>query len=130
MKVIKSRILGGKEDWKRVAKMIQSIARMELGETSGKICTAGRRETWWWNQEVQEKLKDKRNAKKAWDTMRDDASKLAYKTARKQAKREVEKARNKAYEKLYEKLETKEGENELFKIAKQRNRQSKDVQQV
>ena len=40
------------------------------------------------------------------------------------------KARNKAYEELYKKLETKEGENEVFKIAKQRNRQSKDVQQV
>ena len=62
--------------------------------------------------------------------MRDDASKLAYKTTRKQAKREVAKARNKAYEDLYEKLKTKKGENELFKIAKQRNRQSKDVQQV
>ena len=45
----------------------------------------------------------------------------------KQAKRVVAKARNKAYEELYEKLETKEGENELFKIAKQKNRQSKDV---
>ena len=55
--------------------------------------------------------------------MRDDVSKLAYKTARKQAKREGTKARNKAYVELYEKLETKEGENELFKIAKQRNRQ-------
>ena len=33
------------------------------------------------------------------------------------------------HEELYEKLETKEGENELFKIAKQRKRQSKDVQQ-
>ena len=40
------------------------------------------------------------------------------------------KARNKAYEELYEKLETKKGENEVFKIAKQRNRQNKDVQQV
>ena len=40
------------------------------------------------------------------------------------------KERNKSYEELYEKLETKEGENELFKIAKQRNKQSKDVQQV
>ena len=55
---------------------------------------------------------------------------MAYKTARKQAKREVVKARNKAYEELYEKLETKEGEKEVFKIAKQRNKQSKDVQQV
>ena len=130
MEMIKSEILGGKEDWQRVDEMIRSIARMELGETSGKISTAGRRETWWWNQEVQKKLKDKKNAKKVWDAIRDDASKLAYKTARKQAKREVAKARNKAYEKLYEKLETKKRENELFKISKQRNRQSKDVQQV
>ena len=130
MEAIKSGILGGKEDWQRVAEMIRSIAKMELGETSGKISASDRRETWWWNQEVQEKLKDKRNAKKVWDTMKDDASKLAYKTARKQAKREVAKARNKAYKELYKKLETKERENDLFNIAKQRNRQSKDVQQV
>ena len=55
---------------------------------------------------------------------------MAYKTARKQAKREVPKARNKAYEVLHKELETKEGENEVLKIAKQRNRQSKDVQQI
>ena len=55
---------------------------------------------------------------------------MAYKTARKQAKREVAKTRNKAYEELFEKLETKQGENEVFKIAKQRNRHNKDVQQV
>ena len=126
MEVIKSGILGAKEDWQRVAEMIWSIGRMALGETSGIISTAGRRKTWWWNQEVQEKQKDKRNDKKVWDIMRNDASKLAYKTARKQAKREMAKARNKAHEEL----ETKEGENELFKIAKQRNRQGKDVQQV
>ena len=116
MEVIKSGILGGKKDWQRVAEMIRSIARMELRETSGKISTADRREMWWWNQEVREKLKHKRNAKRIWDVIRDDASKLAYKTAGKQAKREVAKARNKAYEELYKKLE-----NELFKIAKQRN---------
>ena len=40
------------------------------------------------------------------------------------------KARNKAYEELHQKLETKEGENELFMIAKQRNRQSKDARQA
>ena len=129
MEVIESEILGGQKDWQRVAEMIRSIARMELGETSGKISTAGRWETWWLNQEVQQKLKDKRNAKEILDIIRDDASKLTYKTARTQAEREVAKARNKAYEELYEKLKTEKGENELFKIAKQRNRQSKDVEQ-
>ena len=107
MELIESGILGGQEDWKRVAEKIWSIARMELGETSRKVSTAGRRETRLWNQEVQEKLKDKRKAKKVWDNIRDDASKLAYKTARKKTKRKVAKARNKAYEELYEKLETK-----------------------
>ena len=126
MEVMKSGIIGVKDDWQRVSKMIRSIARMELGKISGKISTTGRRETWWLNQEVQEKLKNKKNAKKVWDTIRDDASKLSYKTAKKHSKREVAKA----YEELYKKLETKEVENELFKIAKQRNRQSKDVQQV
>ena len=128
--VIESGILSGTEDWQIIAEMIWSIARRELGKTSGKVSTVDKRETWWWNQEVQVKLKDMKKAKKAWDTIRNDASKLTYKTARKQAKREMAKARNKAYEELYKKLETKEGENEVFKITKQRNRQRKDVQQV
>ena len=47
MEVIKSGILGAKEGWQKVAEMIRSIARMELGETSGKISTVGIRETCW-----------------------------------------------------------------------------------
>ena len=129
-KVIESGILDGQVDWQRVAELIRSIARRKLGETSGNVSMVGRRETWWWNQEFQEKLKDKKKAKKAWNNIRDDASKLAYTIARKQAKKEVAKSRNKAYEELYKKLETKEGENEVFKIAKQKNRQSKNVQEL
>ena len=60
MDEIESRILGGQEDWQRIAEMIQSIARRKLGETLGKVSMTGRWETWWWNQEVQEKLKDKK----------------------------------------------------------------------
>ena len=45
---------------------------------------------------------------------------------RKKAKRKVAKARNKEYERL----ETRDGQNELFKIVKQRDRQNKDVHQV
>ena len=43
MEVIKSGILGGQKKCQRVAEMIRSIAKIELGETSGKISTAGRR---------------------------------------------------------------------------------------
>ena len=41
MKMIESGILGGQEDRQRIAEMIQSIARRELGETSGKVSTTG-----------------------------------------------------------------------------------------
>ena len=62
MEVIESGILGGPEDWQRVSETIRSIARRELGKTSGKVSTVGRRETWWWNQKIQEKLKDKKKS--------------------------------------------------------------------
>ena len=64
--VIDSGILGGQQDWQKVTEKIRSIARMELGKTSGKAnsLTHQINETWWWNQEVQEKFKDKRKAKK------------------------------------------------------------------
>ena len=90
--------------------MIRRIARPEQGETSEKISTAGRRETWSWNQEVQEKLKDSYPSEKLkrYEIPSEmmQASWPVINTARKRAKREV--ARNKAYEKLYEKFGNKE----------------------
>ena len=44
VEVIENRINGGQEDRQRVGAMIRSIARIELGETSGKVSTADRRE--------------------------------------------------------------------------------------
>ena len=39
-------------------------------------------------------------------------------------------AKRHAYDNLYARLETKEGEKKLYRLAKQRNRAGKDVQQV
>ena len=39
-------------------------------------------------------------------------------------------AKGRAYDNLYARLETKEGEKELYKLARQRNRAGKDVQHV
>ncbi|KAK3536164.1 hypothetical protein QTP70_032503, partial [Hemibagrus guttatus] len=45
-------------------------------------------------------------------------------------KREVSKAKQKAYEELYTRLDTREGEKDLYRLARQRDRDGKDVQQV
>lgn len=50
--------------------------------------------------------------------------------AKSKVKREVEKAKEKAYGELYGRLDTKEGEKDLYWLARQRDRAGKDVQPV
>ncbi|KAK3542203.1 hypothetical protein QTP86_018484 [Hemibagrus guttatus] len=45
-------------------------------------------------------------------------------------KREVSKAKQKAYDELYTRLDTREGEKDLYRLARHRDRDGKDVQQV
>ncbi|KAK3518092.1 hypothetical protein QTP70_033311 [Hemibagrus guttatus] len=47
-----------------------------------------------------------------------------------QTERGVSKAKQKAYDKLYTKLDTREGQKDLYRLARQRDRDGKDVQQV
>jgi hypothetical protein len=53
-----------------------------------------------------------------------------YKKARRNAKKVMSEARGQTYAELYRKLETKEGENDVYKIAKLRERKTKDFNQV
>lgn len=48
----------------------------------------------------------------------------------KAAKRAVSEARGRAYEDLYQRLNTKEGERDIYKMAKTRERKTRDVNQV
>ena len=53
-----------------------------------------------------------------------------YKVAKKAAKRAVSEARGRAYEDLYQRLNTKEGERDIYKMAKIRERKTRDVGEV
>ena len=75
-------------------------------------------------------VKEQKDAKKQWDIFKYDESKERYHKAKKKTKRTVAKVKNEAFQELYKRLETKEGVNELFRIAKQRNENGQDVQQV
>ena len=90
----------------------------------------GDRETWWWNEEVQESIKEKKEAKKTWDKIRDENTKKIYKEKKSKAKKAVAMAKRRAYDDLYARLETKEGGKELYRLARQRDRAGKDVQHV
>ncbi|KAK3519853.1 hypothetical protein QTP70_006688 [Hemibagrus guttatus] len=81
--------LGGQvvlpDDWEATAEVIRETGRKVLGVSSGR--RKEDKETWWWNEEVQDSIQRKR-------------------------------------------LDTREGEKDLYRLAWQRDRDGKDVQQV
>ncbi|KAI5086429.1 hypothetical protein C0J45_2298, partial [Silurus meridionalis] len=128
---VRQELGGGEEvldDWATTAGVMREAARKVLGVTSGN--RKQEKETWWWNEEVQESIRRKRLAKQKWDRQSDEKSRQEYKERRQQVKRDVAKAKEKAYEELYKRLDTKEGEKELYRLARQRDRAGKDVLQV
>ncbi|KAK3522383.1 hypothetical protein QTP86_008917 [Hemibagrus guttatus] len=124
--------LGGQvvlpHDWESTAEVIRETGRKVLGVSSGR--RKEDKETWWWNEEVQDSIQRKRLAKKKWDMDRTEENKQEYKELQRRVKREVSKAKQKAYDELYTRLDTREGEKDLYRLARQRDRDGKDVQQV
>ncbi|KAK3522736.1 hypothetical protein QTP86_030783 [Hemibagrus guttatus] len=124
--------LGGQvvlpDDWETTAEVIRETGRKVLGVSSGR--RKEDKETWWWNEEVQDIIQRKRLAKKKWDMDRTEENRQEYKELQRRVKREVSKAKQKAYDELYTRLDTREGEKDLYRLARQRDRDGKDVQQV
>ena len=127
-----TRILAGKDglpdEWHKTAEMLRKTAETVLGVTFGK--QKGDKETWWWNEKIQKSIKEKKEAKKAWVKTRNENTKQIYKEKKSKAKKTVAMAKGSAYDDLYARLETKEGEKELYKLARQRDKAGKDVQHV
>ncbi|KAK3565253.1 hypothetical protein QTP86_001673 [Hemibagrus guttatus] len=123
--------LGGQvvlpDDWETTAEVIRETGRKVLGVSSGR--RKEDKETWWWNEEVQDSIQRKRLAKKKWDMDRTEENRQEYKELQRRVKREVSKAKQKAYDELYTRLDTREGEKDLYRLARQRDRDGKDVQQ-
>ncbi|KAK3528866.1 hypothetical protein QTP70_011743 [Hemibagrus guttatus] len=124
--------LGGQvvlpDDWETTAEVIRETGRKVLGVSSGR--RKEDKETWWWNEEVQDSIQRKRLAKKKWDMDRTEENRQEYKELQRRVKREVSEAKQKAYDELYTRLDTREGEKDLYRLARQRDRDGKDVQQV
>jgi len=80
---------------------------------------------------VKEKVKEKQ---KAYATLMDSKTneekevyKMKYKDAKKLAKKAVTLSKNNAFERLCQKLETKEGEKGVFKLARAREKRTRDL---
>ena len=81
------------------------------------------KDTWWWNDEVQRAIKRLHIDKSA-------ANIEGYKLAKRVAKWAVSVAKGKAYDDLYQRLGTKEGEKHIYRMARIRERKTRDVKKI
>ena len=79
-----------------------------VGQTTGNGAY-NEKEAWWWNEEVQKAVKEKRLKFKQYQQSRCDEDKDESREANTRAKREVTKAKGSAYKDLYDKLDSIEG---------------------
>ena len=83
---------------------------------------------------MREKVKEKQMAYAALTSCTSEEEKgvreATYKVEKKLAKKAVAIAKNNAYERLYQKLETKEGEKDVFKLVRARERKTRDLECV
>ena len=92
----------------KMATCIRKVASEEFGVSRGR--RSEDKDTWWWNDDVQKALKEKKDCFRRLYLDRSADNIEKYKMAKKAAKRAVSEARGRAYEDLYQWLGTKEGE--------------------
>ena len=92
-----------------------------LGVTTGRI-PPGDKETWWWNDEVRDAIRAKKEAKKKWETSGRHEERNIYRQANKAAKKEVAISKAHAMDEVFNELETPEGERKIYRIAKARDK--------
>ncbi|XP_063389201.1 uncharacterized protein LOC134674986 [Cydia fagiglandana] len=117
--------------WNEMAVCLRSVARDVFGETTGK----GKidRDTWWWNEDVRMVLKEKKNAFKEWKSVEEGndrekgIKRSAYLTSKKIAKKAVAIAKAKVQDKLYDFLESPQGQKDLYRIARERERRMQEI---
>nr|GEZ16793.1 hypothetical protein [Tanacetum cinerariifolium] len=121
--------------WNTLACVMKDETKDSLGVASARTHST-HMESWWSCEEVQTKVATKQSRFKDLISCSEgnqediDRAKERYKAAKREAKIAVAKAKDKAYEDLYKKLDSKEAVNEIYKIAKARERRRRDIRNV
>jgi hypothetical protein len=114
--------------WMKMSTYIRKLASEEFGVTKG-----GKRETketWWWNENVEKAIKEKKECFRRMHLDRSMDNIERYKVAKKTAKRTVSEVRGQIYDGLYHWLGMKEWEKDIYRMVKSRERKTRDIIQV
>ncbi|XP_039841081.1 uncharacterized protein LOC120700963 [Panicum virgatum] len=114
--------------WKKMATCIRKVASEVFGMTRGGGCKT--KDMWWWNEDVQRAIKENKECYKCLFLDRSADNIEKYKVAQKIAKRAMSEAKGRAYEDMYQRLNTKEGEKDIYRMARVHERKTRDFSQL
>ncbi|GJN14190.1 hypothetical protein PR202_gb00981 [Eleusine coracana subsp. coracana] len=117
---------GPDDMWLKMATCVRKVASEVFDVSRG-----GKQEAkdTWWNDEVQRAIKEKECFKRL-HLDKSAANIEGYKIAKRTAKRAVSVAKGQAYDNLYQRLGTKEGEKDIYRMARIRERKTRDINQI
>ena len=110
-------------DWQDIHQILVETAKEVFGETSGKG-THTEKETWWWQEETRKAVALKRATFKQFQM---NENKDKFREANRASRKTFRIAKDATYEDLYAKLDSREGIKMVYKLAKTRERRSKDI---
>jgi hypothetical protein len=114
--------------WMKITIYIKKVTSEEFGVT--KRDKRETKETWWWNENVQKAINEKKNCFRLMHLDRSVDNVEWYKVTKKITKQTVSKVRSRMYDGLYQRLGMKEGENDIYRIAKSRERKMRVIIQI
>ena len=101
--------------WSGLRDCMTEAAEYVCGRTMGQQV---HRETWWWNEEVDRAVAEKRNWYRIWSKPKTEANKMAYNQMRKYARKVVYSAKESYGREFGVRLENEVGKGNLFKAVK------------
>ena len=107
----------------KVEKAMTEVATIVCGITKGKC---RQRETWWWCDEVEKAAESKRQKFKEWKKVKEcekDVKQAEYQASRKETKRCIPRIQAEVVKKQTETLDSKEGRQNIFRIANQKKKE-------
>ena len=113
------------ETWIKMRDCILRAAKEVLGESNGKIIV--KKDTTWWNEEVKVAVRKKKECYLTLGKCDNEVNRANYKDAKTKAKEAVREAKLKVYKEMYDKLDSREGEKDIYKMAKRRHENTKDL---
>lgn len=123
--LVEKNLRGGQlETWEKVNEVIRNAGTECCGKTKGGKWKE--KESWWWQEELRTVINEKKKRFKNWKKERTPQNEEAYRRSKQLANQKVAIAKSQATAALYENLKSKEGQKEIFKIARARNNKTKD----